>query len=41
MNKETIKQLMFKAFKKGQEKYQAKDYPIKLWIEEEIIDVLK
>jgi len=33
MEEKQIKELMFNAFKKGQEKYEAEDYPIKLWIE--------
>jgi len=31
-----IKELMFKAFKEGQKRFKAEDYPIKLWIADEI-----
>ena len=36
IKEEELKELMLKAFKKGQEKYLAKDVPIKLWISEEL-----
>lgn len=36
MNKDEVRQLMIKAFKMGMEKYQCDDYPIQLWVEDEI-----
>jgi len=41
MENKQIQELMFKAFKKGQEKNLAEDYPIKLWVMEEIQKELK
>lgn len=31
-----VKELMLKAFKMGQEKYDAEEYPAKLWIASEV-----
>ena len=36
MKKQQVEKLMFKAFKEGQKRYEAEDYPIKLWIAEEL-----
>jgi len=32
MEKQQVKELMFKAFKEGQKRYEAEDMPIRLWI---------
>lgn len=39
MEKQKVKELMFRAFKKGQEKTDAEDYPIKLWIAGELDEI--
>jgi len=32
MEEEKVKEIMFKAFKEGQKRFEAEEIPIKLWI---------